>query len=120
MNKPISHEITSIIQCTDTATANNLLISLLNDQLKKFGVITSISIDSIKKSIDMEVELKGDNRPISIRIKEYRIVPDGNFSLLTIGGIYCSKKWVHIIVKKFLAKEKLSIPLPPDLLGQIL
>ncbi len=120
MNKPILHEATRIIQCADTAIVNNLLLSLLNDKLKKFGVITSISIDSKSKSIAMEGELQGDGRPISIRIKEYMIVPDGDCSLLTIGDIYCSQKWVNVIVKKFLAKGKLSIPLSPDLLGQIL
>jgi len=120
MKKPLSYEITRVVQCADTATVNNLLISLLNDALKKYGVITSIIIDSKSKSIALEFELKGDDRPISITIKGYKIEPEGNGSLLTIGEVSCSRKLVHIIIRKFLAKEKLSIPLSPDLLGQIL
>jgi len=120
MSEPISPDITGNIRCTDTAAVNNLLLSLLNDALKKYGVITSISIDGESKSIALEFELKGDDRPISVMIKKYKIEPDGDCSLLTIGEITCSRKWVHIIVKKFLSKGKLSVPLSSDLLGQVL
>ena len=120
MNKPLPNQITGSYRCADSAEVNNLLLALLNDKLEKYGVITSFSIDSNSKSIALEVELRGDGRPISIRIEGYMIEPDGDCSLLTIGEISCSKKWVQLIVKKFLAKGKLPIPLSYDILRQIL
>jgi hypothetical protein len=120
MYKPPLHEIERIVQCADSAAANNLLLALLNDSFKKFGVITSILIDAKSKSIAIEAELKGEDRPTRIGIKEYLLEPDGECSLLTIGEISCSRKLVYLMVKRFLGKGKLSIPVPAHLLGQIL
>lgn len=82
--------------------------------------MTSILIDSKNKSIAIEVQLKGEDSPISIRIKEYGVEPDGDGSLVKIGDISFSREWMDVNAKKFLANGKLSIPVSPDLLGQIL
>lgn len=82
--------------------------------------MTSILIDSQRKSIAIEVELKGEDRPIRITIEEYMVEPDGDGSRLKMGKISFSKEWMDVIAKKFLANAKLSIPVSPDLLEQIL
>ena len=120
MKQPLWHEIVKVVRCVDCATGNNLLLSVLNHKLKEFGVMTSILIDSKNKSIAIEVELKGEDRPISIRINGYGIEPDGDGSLVKIGGISFSREWMDVIAKKFLANRKLYIPVSPDLLEQIL
>jgi hypothetical protein len=120
MKQPLWHEILRVGRRLDCATGGNMLLSALNHKIKEFGVMTSILIDSKNKSIAIEVELKGEERPISIRIKEYGVEPDGDGSLLTIGDISFSREWMDVIAKKFLANGKLSIPVSPDLLGQIL
>ena len=120
MKKPLWHEIVRVAGCLDSATGNHLLLCVLNNKLKEFGVMTSILIDSKSKSIAIEVELKGEDRPIRIKIKEYGVEPDGDGSLVRIGNISFSREWMDVIAKKFLANAKLSIPVPPDLLEQIL
>lgn len=120
MKKPLWHAIVRIVQCADSATGSNLLLSLLNNQLKEFGTITSILIDSKSKSVAIEAQLKGEDRPISIKIKEYVIGPDGKGSLVTFGNISFSRELMDDIAKKFLADGKLFIPLSPDLLKKIL
>ncbi|HLA28017.1 MAG TPA: hypothetical protein VJZ49_08985 [Syntrophales bacterium] len=120
MKQPLWHRIAKIVRCADSATGNNLLLSLLNNWLKEFGMMTSILIDSKSKSMAIEVELKGEDRPISIKINDYVIEPDGNGSIVTIGDISFSREWMDVLAKKFLAKGKLSLPLSPDLLEQIL
>ena len=120
MKKPLWHEIVRVAGCVDSASGNHLLRCVLNNMLKEFGVMTSILIDSKSKSIAIEVELKGEDRPISIKIKEYVVEPDGDGSLLKIGDISFSREWMDVIAKKFLANRKLSIPVSPDLLEQIL
>ena len=120
MKKPLWHEIVRIIRCVDSATGNRLLLSVLNDKVKEFGVMTSILIDSKSKSIAIEVELKGEDRPISIKIKEYRFEADGEGTLLRFGDISFSREWMDVIARKFLTNGKLSIPVSPDWLEQIL
>ncbi len=109
-----------MVRRVDSATGNNLLLALLNRQLKELGEMTSILIDSKNKSIAIEIELKGEDKPISVRINGYEIESDGDRSLVQIGDISFSREWMDVIAKKFLVKEKLSIPLSSDLLGQIL
>jgi hypothetical protein len=120
MKKPLWYEVVRVLGCADSATGNHLLRCVLNNMLKEFGVMTSILIDSKSKTIAIEVELKGEDRPIRIQVKEYVIEPKGDGSLLRIGNISFSREWMDVIGKKFLADAKLSIPLPPDLLEQIL
>lgn len=112
--------IMRVVRCADSTTGNRLLLSVLNSKIKEFGVMTSILIDSKSKSIAIEVELKGEDKPISIKIKEYVIEPDGDGSLIKIGNISFSREWMDVIARKFLANGKLSIPVPSDLLDQIL
>ena len=68
----------------------------------------------------MDSLVKGEDRPISIRIKEYAVESDGDGSLVKIGNISFSREWMDVIARKLLANGKLSIPVSPDLLGQIL
>ena len=120
MKKALWVEIFRIAGCVDSATGNHLLLKLLNSMLKEFGVMTSILIDSKSKSIAIEVELKGEDRPISIKIKEYRVEADGDGSLVRIGKISFSREWMDVIARKYLADAKLRIPVSLDLLEQIL
>ena len=120
MKKPLWHKIVRVAGCVDGASGNHLLRCVLNNMLKEFGVMTSILIDSRRKSIAIEVELKGEDRPVRITIEGYVVEPDGDGSRLKLGHISFSKEWMDVLAKKFLADAKLSIPLPPDLLEQIL
>ena len=120
MKEPLWHKIVRVAGCFDSATGNHLLLCVLNNKLKEFGVITSILVDSKNKSIAIEVELKGEDRPVCIQIKEYVIEPNGDGSLLKMGDISFSREWMDVIARKFLANAKLSIPISSDLLEQIL
>ena len=120
MKEPLWHKVVRGAGCVDSATGNYLLRYVLNNKLKEFGMVTSILIDSKSKSITIEVELKGEDRPIRIKIKEYVIEPAGDGSLIKIGNISFSREWMDVVARKFLANAKLSIPVPPDLLEQIL
>ena len=120
MKKSLRCVFEKIVRRVDSATGNNLLLAAVNRQLKEFGEMTSIVIDPKNKTIAIEVELKGEEKPITIRIKEYEVEPDGEGSLVKIGDISFSREWMDVIAKKFLANSKLPIPLSSELLGQIL
>jgi hypothetical protein len=120
MKKPLQSKILTAAYRADNATGNHLLLSLLNNKLiKEFGVMTSIFIDSKSKSIAIELELKGEDRPVSIKINGYVVEPKGDGSLMKIGDISFSREWMDVIAKKLIA-DGISIPISPDLLEQIL
>jgi len=120
MKKPLQRRILKIACRTDKATCNRLLLTLLNNKLiKEFGVMTSIFIDSKSKSIAIELDLKGEDRPVSIKINGYVVEPKGDGSLVKIGDISFSREWMDVIFKKLIA-DGISIPIAPDLLEQIL
>ncbi|MEI7635986.1 MAG: hypothetical protein WCJ37_01660 [Syntrophus sp. (in: bacteria)] len=101
------------------ATGNRLLLSLLNKLIKEFGVMTSIFIDSKRKHIAIELDLKGEDRPVNIKINGYVIEPKGEGSLIKISDISLSREWMDAIVKKLIT-DGISIPIPSKLLEQIL
>jgi hypothetical protein len=120
MKKTLWHGIIGVAGCVDNATGNHLLLCALNKILKEFGMITSIVIDSKSKSIAIEAELKGEDRPVSIKIKGYRIEAKGEGSLIRIEKISFSREWMDAIARNYLADAKLSIPVSSELLEKIL
>ena len=120
MKKPLWHQIVKAVGYLDSVTGNRLLLSMLNNQFKELGVMTSIVIDSKSKSIAILVELKGEDKPIGIKIQDYSVETNGTGSLVKFGDISFSREWMDAVARNFLTDRTLAIPVPADLLEQIL
>jgi len=73
--------------------------------------MTHLKIDSKSKSIDVEMELKGEPAPVTFHVGSYsfEVLPDGS-GRLSVSQITCSKPWMEIIAQNATANRPISIP----------
>jgi hypothetical protein len=68
--------------------------------LKKYGKITKLEIDKKNKTINADVDLKGEKEGIRITLSNYRLIQeDGENSMFEPGTIQVSREWLDALLK---------------------
>jgi len=74
--------------------------------LKRIGKILSLSIDTTAKTIDVELLLKGEERPLTITIRGYSLCEEG----LLIHELRSNREWVEGLFETFFQKRPIPLP----------
>jgi hypothetical protein len=82
-----------------------------NKTYKRYGHMTSIQIDSTARSIRVELDLKGENSPLAIDIRSYKLVTESGETLIEIGDIETSREWLNLLLADYL-KQNRRFPVP--------
>lgn len=80
--------------------------SFLESKLGEAGEIQELSIDSRSKKFSIVLLLKGEPASIAIDVANYRILEDTEGSLVEIGEIQSSRRWIEML----LAGRKIKVP----------
>ena len=70
----------------------------------------NLQIDSHKKRIWMEVELKGESEPIRIEVGRYELEERDNKSYLVVKELQASREWIDILAKSYFDGYAIEIP----------
>jgi len=71
----------------------------------------NLSIDSENKQIEIEVHLKGQDKPLKIVAREYRIFNEGPARYIQLNGIETSAGWMNTVLRTFdLGQKKIELP----------
>lgn len=81
-------------------------------QLKcnKFGNMTSLQINSKIKTIQLDLELKGETSPIKISISRYELTEEGGKTYLCVGEIETSREWINVLLANYLKERRFEVP----------
>ena len=82
----------------------------LNKYISKYGNITRLSLNSRFKSMELEIFLDGDSKPISVNIENYELVERDSNYYLKLSGIKTSKSWINTLAYEYLEAKEFSIP----------
>ena len=74
------------------------------------GEMLKFQLDSINKTIHIEVMLKGEVEPLKVEIKNYKISVENNENFVELGEIITSREWVNTVLELYFIDRKLSIP----------
>lgn len=86
-------------------------LSYLNGTLlAPYGRATSLRLDSTAKTINIEVELKGETAPLQIEITDYEISKDGDRYFAIVKGIRTSREWLTALAKNQLYNDRFELP----------
>ncbi len=66
--------------------------------------MTSLKIDSAAKTIEAEIQLKGEAGPIHIAVRDYAIVAAPEGARLSAGDVTVNREWMDVLAKELLAK----------------
>lgn len=83
-----------------------------NQNLKRYGKMTTIQIDSTARTIHVELELKGESSPLQLDVKHYQLTEDGGETFIELGEIETSREWMNHLIADFLPPEKKSFKVP--------
>jgi hypothetical protein len=71
-----------------------------NGLLRKYGRMTTLEVDKESKTINADLDLKGEKEGIRITLSNYRLIQaDGKNPVLEFGRIGASREWLDVLLK---------------------
>jgi hypothetical protein len=89
----------------------NAAPSLLNKSvLQPYGRIVDLKLNSRDKTLEVTLELKGEQQLMHIDIQEYELFKEQNRSFLIIKKGSTSREWLTALLEKFVIGKRLEVP----------
>ena len=92
-----------LIEKTATAMLNQSV-------LKPYGTLTRLKIDTSNRSLEAELDLKGESQPVRIHVAEYQLIEENNRASLIIKSISTSRDWLTSLARDFAVGRKFELP----------
>ena len=93
----------------DAALSKGVKIAI-NTQIKEYGQMLKLNLNSEQKSIDMEVMLDGEHEPLKVHIKQYEMTEENGKHFLKIHGVTTSRAWINTVASSYLEGKRFEIP----------
>lgn len=88
-----------------------MALAYLNGQLlAPYGRATQLHLDSQKKTITIEIELKGESSPITVELTDYELSKEGERYFAEVKGVRTSRAWLTALAENKLANVKFPLP----------
>jgi len=99
------------------AQIEKVRVEINNGLLKRYGKMTRLEIDKENKVISTDLELKGENLSIQMKLSNYRLIQEeGKNPLFEAGTIEASREWLNTLlqtlVKTGVIPERIEIKNP--------
>ena len=78
--------------------------------LKPYGAMTSLKLDTTARTIEAELELKGETERLRLHIQEYELRREGNRAFVVIKSIDTSREWVTTLARDFAVDRPFELP----------
>ena len=84
--------------------------TFINRQIEGMGRLTRLDIDSSKRAIQAELDLRGEPAPIVVNVGAYDLTAAGGISYIILREVSSSKEWVTALLKRYLVGRNLQVP----------
>jgi hypothetical protein len=85
--------------------------------LEPYGKATRLRVNSTDKSIQIEVELKGETTPVQVELIDYDIRKQGERYLASVKEIRTSREWLTTLAQTRFCNQRIELP---DQVGRLL
>ncbi len=85
--------------------------AMVNRQIADFGEVTQLQIDAARKSLSLEVLLKGEVSSITVRAGSYQVLEETGRTYISLAQFTASREWLATALNQYAAGRK--FPLPP-------
>ena len=86
------------------------LKAFMNREIEAFGVVRQLSIDTSKKTMRVELDLKGESAPISVDIGSYELSEKDGKPHIAFRELNASREWISAVLKKYVAGQAFPLP----------
>ena len=82
----------------------------INTQIKAYGKVQKLNLNSKNKSINMEVMLEGELEALSVYVDNYELIETDGLSQLKVRGVTTSRTWINTVASAHLEGKVFNIP----------
>ncbi len=93
----------------DAALSKGAKIAI-NSQIKEYGQMLKLNLDSTQKSIEIEVMLDGEHEPLKVHVRNYELTQENGKHLLKVHGVTTSRAWINTVASSYLEGKAFEIP----------
>jgi len=84
--------------------------SYLNDQIRTYGKVRDLAVDSKRGRIELTCELLGETEPIAVTIERYVIIREADGALLEVEASSASRPWLQAALRAHLHGRRIALP----------
>lgn len=98
------------------------IIAALSLYRKEHGTMLMLMVDSARRTIKVEVQMKDQAQPLTVSADQYDVVRESGQPSLRLQGLRTSNSSINVLLKTFGIGDK-PLPLPPqyaELIEQLL
>ncbi|HOX58887.1 MAG TPA: hypothetical protein P5205_16685 [Candidatus Paceibacterota bacterium] len=92
------------------AALQTAIKAYINQEIADFGVVTELAIDTSKRAMRAELELKGETSHIVISVEEYELSDQGDGVQLALRRVSASREWITAALRKYVAGRTFRLP----------
>lgn len=92
------------------ALASKAARAFVNQQIARYGEVTSLKIDSHNKTIEAVCQLIGEREPITARLESYELHDAGDQKMLRIGSCTCDRLWLQNLLMDHARGRDIPVP----------
>jgi hypothetical protein len=86
-------------------------MAVLNQALlKPYGTITKLKLDTTARTVEAELDLKGEVQPVRLHVQEYVIRQDGARVFVILKRIETSREWLTTAARDFVLGREFELP----------
>jgi hypothetical protein len=86
-------------------------MAMLNQAvLKPYGTMTSLKLDTTARTIEAELDLKGETQPVRLHVREYELRDEGGKTFIVFKDIQTSREWLTKLASDFVVARPFEIP----------
>ena len=86
-------------------------VAMLNQSIfRPYGTVKDLKIDTTRRTLEVEAELKGESQPVRIQIAQYEIIEENGSAFVELKGITTSREWLTTLAQNYGEGRRIEIP----------
>jgi len=86
------------------------IVFVINSRIGKYGKILDLDLDTGRKTIELEILLKGEKDSVYVKIGNSEIIGETESCFLILRQISTSREWLDILARSHLEGRLFRIP----------
>ena len=92
------------------ATLQAAMKAFINREIEQFGAVTELAIDTGKKTMRVELDLKGEASGILINVGSYELSDKNGEIHLALKNVTASREWITGVLSKYVVGRTFRLP----------
>lgn len=84
--------------------------AFLNQKIEKFGSVANLRIDSVQRTICVQLALKGENSLIEVNVDGYEVIQEEGQVFISSQSFRASRGWIENLLREYVAGRKFQLP----------